>query len=165
MNKGVNDAIMYRVIILLFCLSVPCYSDALIPLYMPEEFTPAVSFEKIFTSENIGNKNISCMLWGGIGIIWPYMMEFGFPAIPSAGVESAFETRYYPLASDNSRLFIGVYSGVAFMFPSYYLLGSSIGCKLGYKIVKKTREKNPHIFDRIRDVLAVPNIFFPTQVA
>jgi hypothetical protein len=133
--------LIYKTIIVFFVVFVPCCSDALLPLYLPDVFTPAVSCEKIFTSENIKNRKISIMLWGGAGIIWPYLIDFGFPAIPSAGIESALETRYYPLATDNSKLFFGIYTGVAFMFPSYYLLGSSIGCKVGHKFVIKTREK------------------------
>jgi hypothetical protein len=117
------------------------YSDVLFPIYSSDEFVVAASVEKIFSFEKRLVNSISILPWGGTAIFWPfYQKRFGGPVAPALGIEAAIESRWYPICGDLSGLFVGLYGGGAFMFPSYAAIGASAGIKAGYKKVIKSKQ-------------------------
>jgi hypothetical protein len=141
-----------------------CFTDAFVPMYFPEQFVAALSIEKIFSWEKHDHNHISLFPWLGAGIIWPFYLGDLTPAIPALGLEGALEGRVYPLSTNNSGLFGGVYVGGSFMFPSYVLLATSIGAKVGGKVVVKERSRSRFAIEPYLSVSTSPLLYTTDEI-
>lgn len=139
-----------------------CFADALVPMYFPGRFIAALSIEKIYSWEKHDHNHISLFPWLGAGIIWPFYLGDSLPLIPALGFEGALEGRVYPLTNKNSGLFGGIYIGGSFMFPSYVPIATSIGAKVGSKVIVKELSRSRTAIEPYLSV-STPPLAFTTE--
>lgn len=135
-------------------------ADVIFPIYSSDPFVAGASVEKIFSYEKKLTKKLSVMPWNGAAIFWPfYQHSLSGPAIPALGLEGALEFRSYPLKSDLSGIFIGLYGGGAFMFPSFASVGTSIGIKAGYKKPVKSTDFYRFCLEPYGSISTLPAVY------
>lgn len=97
-----------------------------------DTFVVAVSTETIISLEGEWGNRFSGSVWSGMT-----SMISMYPSVsPAIGLETALETRFYPLSQNHNRMFLALYGGACKMLhDGDSFAGLTGGVKLGYKSV------------------------------